>query len=52
MAFEAIGRPGVRTECPVSCLDHILLYVNDMTPDDYSCVQSAAMRYAVPQPMR
>ena len=47
LAFEAIGLPRVRTECSVSYLDHNLLYINNMTPDDHIYLQSAAKKYGV-----
>ncbi|WP_314640965.1 aconitate hydratase [Stomatobaculum longum] len=47
LAFEAIGLPRVRTECSVSYLDHNLLYVNNMTPDDHIYLQSAAKKFGV-----
>ncbi len=47
LAFEAIGLPRVRTECSVSYLDHNLLYVNNMTPDDHIYLQSSAKKYGV-----
>ena len=47
LAFEAIGLERVRTECSVSYLDHNLLYVNRMTPDDHIYLQSVARRYGV-----
>lgn len=47
LAFEAIGLPQVRTECSVSYLDHNLLYVNTMTPDDHIYLQSAAKKFGV-----
>ena len=47
LAFEAVGLPRVRTECSVSYLDHNLLYVNNMTPDDHIYLQSAAKRFGV-----
>ena len=47
LAFEAIGLPRVRTECSVSYLDHNLLYVNNMTPDDHMYLQSVAKKYGV-----
>lgn len=47
LAFEAIGLERVRTECSVSYLDHNLLYVNNMTPDDHIYLQSAARKYGV-----
>ncbi len=47
LAFEAVGLPRVRTRCSVSYLDHNLLYVNSMTPDDHIYLQSAARRYGV-----
>lgn len=47
LAFEAIGLDRVRTECSVSYLDHNLLYVNNMTPDDHIYLQSAAKRFGV-----
>ena len=47
LAFEAVGLPRVRTECSVSYLDHNLLYVNNMTPDDHIFLQSAAKKYGV-----
>ncbi|MBR7075270.1 MAG: aconitate hydratase [Oscillospiraceae bacterium] len=47
LAFEAIGLPRVRTECSVSYLDHNLLYVNNMTPDDHIYLQSVAKKYGV-----
>lgn len=47
LAFEAVGLPRVRTECSVSYLDHNLLYVNNMTPDDHIYLQSAAKKYGV-----
>ncbi len=47
LAFEAIGLDRVRTECSVSYLDHNLLYVNSMTPDDHIYLQSVAKRYGV-----
>lgn len=47
LAFEAVELPRVRTECSVSYLDHNLLYVNNMTPDDHIYLQSAAKKYGV-----
>ena len=47
LAFEAVGLPRVRTECSVSYLDHNLLYVNSMTPDDHIYLQSAAKKFGV-----
>ncbi len=47
LAFEAVGLDRVRTECSVSYLDHNLLYVNNMTPDDHIYLQSAAKRFGV-----
>ena len=47
LAFEAIGLDRIRTECSVSYLDHNLLYVNNMTPDDHIYLQSAAKRFGV-----
>ena len=47
LAFEAVGLPRVRTECSVSYLDHNLLYINNMTPDDHIYLQSAAKRFGV-----
>lgn len=47
LAFEAIGLDRVRTECSVSYLDHNLLYVNNMTPDDHIYLQSAAKKFGV-----
>ncbi len=47
LAFEAIGLKRVRTECSVSYLDHNLLYVNNMTPDDHIYLQSAAKKFGV-----
>ena len=47
LAFEAVGLPRVRTECSVRYLDHNLLYVNNMTPDDHIYLQSAAKKYGV-----
>ena len=47
LAFEAIGLPRVRTECSVSYLDHNLLYVNNMTPDDHIYLQSVAKKHGV-----
>ena len=47
LAFEAVGLPRVRTECSVSYLDHNLLYVNNMTPDDHIYLQSTARRHGV-----
>ena len=47
LAFEALGLPRVRTQCSVSYLDHNLLYVNSMTPDDHIYLQSAARKYGV-----
>ena len=47
LAFEAVGLPRVRTECSVSYLDHNLLYVNNMTPDDHIYLQSVAKKYGV-----
>lgn len=47
LAFEAIGLDRVRTECSVSYLDHNLLYVNSMTPDDHVYLQSVARKYGV-----
>lgn len=47
LAFEAIGLDRVRTECSVSYLDHNLLYVNNMTPDDHIYLQSVARKYGV-----
>lgn len=47
LAFEAIELDRVRTECSVSYLDHNLLYVNNMTPDDHIYLQSAAKRFGV-----
>ena len=47
LAFEAVGLPRVRTECSVSYLDHNLLYINSMTPDDHIYLQSAAKKFGV-----
>lgn len=47
LAFEAIGLERVQTECSVSYLDHNLLYVNHMTPDDHIYLQSVAKKYGV-----
>lgn len=47
LAFEAIGLDRIRTECSVSYLDHNLLYVNNMTPDDHIYLQSVAKKYGV-----
>ena len=47
MTFEAVGLDRVRTECSVSYLDHNLLYVNNMTPDDHIYLQSAAKKFGV-----
>lgn len=47
LAFEAVGLDRVRTECSVSYLDHNLLYVNNMTPDDHIYLQSAARKFGV-----
>ncbi len=47
LAFEAIGLERIRTECSVSYLDHNLLYINHMTPDDHIYLQSAAKRFGV-----
>ena len=47
LAFEAIGLPRVRTEHSVSYLDHNLLYINSMTPDDHIYLQSAAKKFGV-----
>ncbi len=47
LAFEAIGIDRIRTQCSVSYLDHNLLYVNNMTPDDHIYLQSAAKRFGV-----
>ena len=47
LAFEAVELPRVRTECSVSYLDHNLLYVNNMTPDDHIYLQSVAKKYGV-----
>lgn len=47
LAFEAIGLDRIRTECSVSYLDHNLLYVNNMTPDDHIYLQSAAEKFGV-----
>ena len=47
LAFEALGLDRVRTQCSVSYLDHNLLYVNSMTPDDHIYLQSAARKYGV-----
>ena len=47
LAFEAVGLNRVRTECSVSYLDHNLLYVNCMTPDDHIYLQSAAKKFGV-----
>ena len=47
LAFEAIGLDRVRTECSVSYLDHNLLYVNNMTPDDHIYLQSVARKHGV-----
>ena len=47
LAFEAIGLDRIRTECSVSYLDHNLLYVNNMTPDDHIYLQSAAKKFGV-----
>lgn len=47
LAFEAIGLDRVRTECSVSYLDHNLLYVNSMNPDDHVYLQSVARKYGV-----
>ena len=47
LAFETIGLDRVRTECSVSYLDHNLLYVNNMTPDDHIYLQSVAKKFGV-----
>ncbi|MGN0157686.1 MAG: aconitate hydratase [Brotaphodocola sp.] len=47
LAFEAVGLDRIRTECSVSYLDHNLLYVNNMTPDDHIYLQSAAKKFGV-----
>ena len=47
LAFEAVGLPRVRTELSVSYLDHNLLYVNNMTPDDHIYLQSVAKKFGV-----
>lgn len=47
LAFEAVGLDRVRTKCSVSYLDHNLLYVNNMTPDDHIYLQTAALKYGV-----
>ncbi|MBQ1490686.1 MAG: aconitate hydratase [Blautia sp.] len=47
LAFEATHLPRVRTEVSVSYLDHNLLYVNNMTPDDHIYLQSAAKKFGV-----
>ena len=47
LAFEAIGLDRIRTECSVSYLDHNLLYVNNMTPDDHIYLQSVAEKFGV-----
>ncbi|MCD8011002.1 MAG: aconitate hydratase [Lachnospiraceae bacterium] len=47
LAFEALELDRVRTECSVSYLDHNLLYVNNMTPDDHIYLQSVAKKFGV-----
>jgi len=47
LAFEAIGLPRTQVETSVSYLDHNLLYVNSMTPDDHIYLQSAARKFGV-----
>ncbi len=47
LAFEAIGIDRTRVKCSVSYLDHNLLYVNSMTPDDHIYLQSVAKRHGV-----
>lgn len=47
LAFEAIGLPRTQVETSVSYLDHNLLYVNSMTPDDHIYLQSAAKKFGV-----
>lgn len=47
LAFEAVGLPRTQVETSVSYLDHNLLYVNSMTPDDHIYLQSAAKKYGV-----
>lgn len=47
LAFEQTGLDRVRTEVAVSHLDHNLLYVNSMTPDDHIYLQSVAEKYGV-----
>ncbi len=47
LAFEAVGLDRIRTECSVSYLDHNLLYVNTMTPDDHIYLQTVAQKYGV-----
>lgn len=47
LAFEAVGLERIRTECSVSYLDHNLLYVNTMTPDDHIYLQTVAQKYGV-----
>ena len=47
LAFEAIGLPRIRTECSVSYLDHNLLYINNMTPDDHIYLRSVARKHGV-----
>lgn len=47
LAFEAIGLERIGIESAVSYLDHNLLYVNNMTPDDHIYLQSAAKKFGV-----
>lgn len=47
LAFQAVGLDRVRTECSVGYLDHNLLYVNTMTPDDHLYLQTVAQKYGV-----
>lgn len=47
LAFEALGIDRIGIECSVSYLDHNLLYVNNMTPDDHIYLQSVAKKFGV-----
>ena len=47
LAFEAVGLQRTQVETSVSYLDHNLLYVNSMTPDDHIYLQSAAKKFGV-----
>jgi aconitate hydratase len=45
LEFEAIGIPRVKTELSVSYVDHNMLQIDYLNPDDHLYLQTAAARY-------